>query len=420
MKYVESFTNFNYYSGMKFIHRLLESRIDNILSRDKSILLLGPRQTGKSTLLVEQITTNLEYSFLEADVRRRYETNPELLLGELKAYRTLNDNTAKPLVYIDEIQKIPAIMDTIQYAIDQKLANFVLTGSSARKLKHNRENIELNLLPGRVIELRMDALSVLEMSPQMLDINDLLLNGSLPEIIQQKNASDKEELLNSYVNIYLEEEVRAEALVRNLASFSRFLTYAAIGAGKETNINKLSEELGLSRHTLNEYYRILMDCLVVNRVEPLTKSPSRRRLTKAVKYLFFDLGVRRIAAGEGLRLPQKYYGDLFEQFVGNEIVKLIHLFLPQAKLKYWHDHAGPEVDYVIEFNRQYIPIEVKWTETPSRSDARHVFKFMDEYDCMTPGYIVCRTPKPVQLADNVIAVGWGSFISILKDKLASE
>ena len=102
------------------------------------------------------------------------------------------------------------------------------------------------------------------------------------------------------------------------------------------------------------------------------KSTTRRRLTKAPKYLLFDLGIRRIAASEGLKLPQKYLGDLFEQFIGIEILNLIKIFAPQAQCYYWRDHTGPEVDYIIEFNRQYLPVEVKWTSKPTRSDGKHL------------------------------------------------
>ncbi len=261
---------------MKFIQRLIQPKIEEILSRGKSILLLGPRQTGKTTLLEHQLKANLEISFIQADVRRRYEANPEILISEIKGFVQLQKTTSKPIVLIDEIQKVPAIMDPIQDAIDQNLAKFVLTGSSARKLKRNKENQDVNLLPGRVIELRMDALSLLESPNGLPEINDLILNGSLPEVVQQDNLQNKEELLTSYVNIYLEEEIRSEAIVRNLASFSRFLTYAAVEAGSEININNLSQEVGVSRHTIDEYYQIMLDCLIADRIEPipnLTTSP---------------------------------------------------------------------------------------------------------------------------------------------------
>ena len=402
---------------MKFINRLIQDRVEDILSRGKSILLLGARQTGKTTLLKQQLNANIEYSFIEADLRRRYEAHPELLISEIKTYLSLHKTNTLPIVLIDEVQKVPDIMDPIQDAIDSKLARFVLTGSSARKLKHDRKGKPINLLPGRVIELHMDALSLLEIPKPLPPIDDLILNGSLPEVIQQINTQHKEELLSSYVNLYLEEEIRAEALVRNLTSFSKFLTYAAIEAGKESNVNNLSQEIGVARHTIVEYYQILIDCLMANRIDPITTITSRRRLTKSPKYLFFDMGIRRIAAGEGLRLPQKYYGELFEQFVGIELLKLIRLFAPQAKLKYWRVHAGPEIDYAIEYNRQFIPIEVKWTSTPSQKDARHLLKFINEYDCVKPAYIVCKTPKPIELSEDIFAIPWEMMPEIIRDAL---
>ena len=126
------------------------------------------------------------------------------------------------------------------------------------------------------------------------------------------------------------------------------------------------------------------------------------------------MGIRRIAAGEGLRLPQKYFGDLFEQFVGIEILKLIRIYAPQAKLCYWHDHAGPDVDYVIEYNRQYLPIEVKLTDKPSKGDAKHLLSFMNEYDCAKPAYIFCRTPRPMAITENVLAVNWREMCEIIR------
>ena len=208
---------------MTYIKRLLTQAIQQHLSRGKSILLLGPRQTGKTTLLNHQITADLSYSFLEATLRRAFERNPDDLIKEIKGHLALYPQKQKILVLIDEVQKVPEIMDAVQYAIDNKLAQFILTGSSARKLKHNHH--ELNWLPGRVIFLRMDSLSLIEMEPFSLNLDDLLLNGCLPEIFLEIDPQAKDALLMSYVSTYLEEEVRAEALVRNLGSFSQFLKF---------------------------------------------------------------------------------------------------------------------------------------------------------------------------------------------------
>ena len=107
-----------------------------------------------------------------------------------------------------------------------------------------------------------------------------------------------------------------------------------------------------------------------------------------------------------MRLPEKYFGALFEQLIGIEILKLIRIFARQAKLRYWRDHAGPEVDYIIEYNRQYLPIEVKWTKQPAKSDAKHIITFMKEYDCAKPAYLVCQTPRSFEIAENIIAINW--------------
>ncbi len=398
---------------MHYITRLVQKNIEQALSHSKSVLLLGPRQTGKTTLSKQQITSDLVYSFLDAGLRRRFESNPEILIGEIKAYRKLNSANAAPTVIIDEVQKVPIIMDTIQYAIDDKLANFILTGSSAKKLKNKHGRYDVNLLPGRVVNLHLDALSLLELPSPIAKIEDLLLHGCLPEIVLQDNIIFKEKLLSSYVNIYLEDEVRAEAYVRDLAKFNNFLAFAAIEAGNEINASKLSQEIGVSRHIINQYFQVLLDSLIVERIDPVTDLNTRRRLAKAPKYLFFDLGVRRIAAGEGTRMPRKYYGKLFEQFIGMELIKLMRIDIPQAKLKYWHDHSGPEVDYVIEFNHKYIPIEVKYTALPNIKDATHLIKFLQEYDCYEPAYVVCQTPQPMQLAENIIAINWEMLPAII-------
>lgn len=399
---------------MIYVPRLIEKALNDNLKRGKSILLLGARQTGKTTLLQHQYQADLSYSFLDARIRLKFEKSPEALTQEIAAYQTLHKSKKPPLVIIDEIQKIPSIMDSIQLLIDNKHAQFILTGSSARKLKRDHD---INLLPGRVVKIHLDPLCLLEMSQPLPNIEDLLLYGSLPEIYQETKHKEKEVDLRSYVSIYLDEEVRAEALVRHLGSFARFLELAAIEGGKQINMSNISQELGVSRHTISEYYQILLDCLVAERIEPITKTTTRRRLTKSPKYLLFDMGIRRVAANEGIHVPQKYMGELFEQFIGLEISRYIRGLGSIAKLRYWHDHAGLEIDYVLEMNRQYLPIEVKWTEHPTIDDTKHLLKFMDEYNCVKPAYIICRAAKPLQLHKNILALPWQDFPEIIKKYL---
>ncbi len=385
--------------SMKYIPRIAEGRIRKALDRNKSILLLGPRQTGKTTLL-ERIGRELFVSFVRPDIRLRYEKAPSLLAGEVAAISRKKDRR-RPLVLLDEVQRVPEILDVVQDLIDRRTARFVLTGSSARKL---RRGSHVNLLPGRLLSERLDPLSLKELPATPLE--DLLLYGSLPGIYRVADKREKEIDLQSYVLIYLEEEVRAEALVRNLGPFARFLECAASESGRIVHLRGLSQELGVSHTTVASYYQILEDCLIAERIEPITKSNIRKRLTRSPKFLFFDLGVRRVAAREGVFLPKETMGHLLEQFVGLELVRMARQVDYRMFIRFWRDPNGPEVDWVIEREDEVIPVEVKWTDSPSLKEARHLKVFLEEYNNVPHGWIICRTPRKVRLEERIIAYPW--------------
>lgn len=389
---------------MTLIKRALQERLKNVLERKKSVLLLGPRQTGKTTL-VKRLKTDVYINLAQPDLRQAYEKDLGRLTREVHAMKE-----PFPLIVIDEIQKVPPLLDAIQDIIDSKRAQFILTGSSARKL---RRDGEANLLPGRVVVLRMDPLMINEIMTLAPSIEDLLLYGSLPEIFIEKSQESREEDLFSYVTTYLEEEIRAEALVRNIGAFSNFLKLAALESGLISNFHKLSQDIGVSVPTIGEYYQILVDCLVAEKIEPLIRSRTRKRLIKSPKFLFYDLGVRRIAAGEGKHIPEKYMGDLFEQWVGLELLRQMRTAPIKSSLLFWRDSSGVEVDWVIERNNQFIPIEVKWTENPRIHDARHVQTFVEEYQNAEQGYVVCRVNRAQQLTDSVTAIAWQDINTIL-------
>ncbi len=374
--------------------RLLIKQIQEHLKRSKSILLLGPRQVGKTTL-IEGLRPALSFSLLEVGLRQRYEKSPDQLYTQIE---TLAKTQPFPLVVVDEIQLVPILMDVVQRLIDKKIAQFILTGSSARKLKDGQN---INLLPGRVVVLYLDPLSYEESLDCSCSLEDRLLYGALPAIIQEENHAYQESDLVSYVETYLEEEVRREALVRNIASFSRFLELAAAQAGEIINLTKLSQEIGVAHSSIATYYQILEDCLIARRVDPYSESKARRRLVQAPKYLLFDLGVRRVAAREGSVLPTTVMGKLLEQWVGLELIKNIHLSEPRAQLYFWRDRNGIEVDWVIKRHTQLIPIEVKWTDMPTENDLKHLKIFMREYG-VSQAYVVCRTPYRLEQKGIVI------------------
>src|SRR3989338_7318047 len=391
---------------MKYIHRLLEERRRHTFERGKSVLLLGARQTGKTTL-INRFMHDLLVSFVPPDIRQQYEKSPHLLKGEVEALPA-TEAGRRPLVILDEVQKVPGILDVVQDLIDRGKDNFILTGSSARKL---RRGAAVNLLPGRVAAFRMDPLSLREYPANTLQ--ERLLYGSLPGMVAVPGLQDREVDLASYVTTYLEDEVRAEALVRNLGDFARFLELAASESGRIVNLRKLSQEIGVSHTTIGAYYRILEDCLIAERIEPLTHSATRKKLTKSEKYLVFDLGVRRLAAREGTQPSRDTFGRLFEQFVGLELLWSARAAGPGVTIRFWRDPDGPEVDWVIEAHGRYTPVEVKWTERPTLGDIRQLEIFLSEYPSATAGYLICQVPRPVKLSRRVTALPWQSVDGIV-------
>ena len=390
---------------MKYVRRLIEGRIKHTLERNKSVLLLGARQTGKTTV-TNRFRHDLLISFMRPDIRQRYEKSPHLLTGEVEALSS-GKSDKRPLVILDEVQKVPVILDVVQDLIDRGKANFILTGSSARKLRHGAT---INLLPGRVVAFRMDPFSLQELPAK--NLNERLFYGSLPGIIAVGARSDRETDLESYVTTYLEEEIRSEAAVRNLGDFARFLELAASESGGIVNLRKLSQEIGISHTTIGAYYQILEDCLIAERIEPLTESKTRKKLTRSDKYLFFDLGVRRLAAHEGTRPPRETMGILFEQFIGLELLRSVRINGHGTRIRFWRDPDGPEVDWVIDDNGVYTPLEVKWTENPASSDIRHLEVFLSEYKSAETGFLICRVPRKTKLSEKVFALPWQSIDEI--------
>lgn len=394
------------------IPRLLQPALVRHLARGKSILLLGPRQTGKTTLL-GGLGADLAVSLASPSARQRYERDPSVLADEVGAIRVPAGRRTPPLVTVDEVQKVPALMDVGQDLIDRRQARFVFTGSSARKLRRGQE---LNLLPGRVVVLRLDPLTLEERRPRSLE--EALLYGALPAVCTTPDAADRDVDLRSYVETYLEEEVRQEALVRNVAAYGRFVELAAREAGRVANYSRISQDVGVTSVTIQAYYEILCDCLVAERVEPVARSASRKKLTKASRYLFFDTGVGRVAAREGRPLPQARLGELFEQLVGLEIVRFCHLHAPDARLRFWRDPDGPEVDWVLEHPGGLLPIEVKLGDRPTERDTRHLHVFLAEYGGRR-GLVVCSAPRPLHLTRMVTAIPWQELPGALADAIGT-
>ncbi|MEI6805388.1 MAG: ATP-binding protein [Myxococcaceae bacterium] len=381
------------------LERSVSPQIERALGRGKSILLLGPRQTGKTTLL-RPIPCDLSISLIKTSLRQRYEKDPSLLEQEIEELAKRKNK--KLLILLDEVQKVPELLDVAQNFHDSNLAQFILTGSSARKLRKQKAN----LLPGRVVALHLDPLTLNETPVSKRNLTNLLTYGSLPGILLQENQLDQETDLQSYVETYIEDEIRAESAVRNLSKFSRFLELACSESGKILNFQKLSQEINVAHTTIASYYQILEDCLLLERIEPISESKTRKKLTRTQRFLIFDLGVRRVAAGEPSVLSEHALGDLFEHWVGLELIRCARFSTEPTRIRFWRDPDGPEVDWVIEKNQHFIPIEVKYSKAPGKSDAKHLETFLDEYPNSSKGYIVCRTEQAFQISPRITAIPW--------------
>lgn len=312
---------------------------------DTSILLLGPRGTGKSTWIAQHFHEATRYDLLDTREALRLEREPSRLFNELRTV------PAGGWVVLDEVQKVPALLDEVQRLIESCGLRFILCGSNARKLKRSG----VNLLAGRAIEARMFPLVSAEIGPNF-DLQAALATGTLPLAV---TGTDPVGFLTTYAHTYLNEEIRAEAVTRNVASFSRFLEIAARQNAQVTNLSNISREAGVARSTVQNYFEIISDTLLGYWVEPW----KLKRATKQVahpKFYLFDTGVTRALSG---RLPyppsQEETGPLLETYLFHEI----RSFLGYSKLRYnlhfWRSHDGTEVDLLCETREGYVAIEMK-------------------------------------------------------------
>jgi predicted AAA+ superfamily ATPase len=332
---------------------------------------------------------------------------------------------------VDEAQNVAPIFDAVQhlYDSDKRRWRFVLCGSSARKLRVTGAN----LLPGRSILHRLFPLLLLERpaprppreraETQSLlplpergavaerwfpaaDLIERLTFGELPGVATAARAQ-RAELLRSYALVYLEEELRREALVKNWPAFARFLHLAAAEAGRMINYAAISREAGVSLPTVKTYYQLLEDMFIGFRVTAFSGSP-RKSLLSTERFYFFDIGVRNAAAELPLEAAavRANPGPLFEQWVGVELWKRLQ-YLGSGKLQYFRTKAGAEVDFVVARGGRFVPIEVKWTEHPTLTDVRHLVTFIREHPGLAPhGYLICRCPVPLALDERVTALPW--------------
>jgi predicted AAA+ superfamily ATPase len=370
-------------------------RIHRFLGAHKSVLVLGPRGSGKTSFLGELVKT-LPGALLSIDLLRklsfdRYLRQPELLSHEI--VRAL-ETSERLTVFIDEIQKLPFLLDEIHHLIEQHKprVTFLLTGSSARKLK--RENA--NLLAGRALSVEFFPLGIDEIDFEASEAK-VLEYGTLPEVFLEDDLVVRREFLHTYVGTYLDEEINREADVRNLPAFAQFLELAAVENGTPVNYRKISRGVGIADVTVKDYYELLVDTLVAYRIPAWTHS-IREQLTKAPKFYLFDNGVVNALTSEfsaELRPSTNRFGRLFENFVVTQLVQQLSKARSPLKLYHYREHTGREIDIILQKNPHTPPvaIEIKSGTDPSVDSVKQLLYFQQLYPSATC-LVICRTPQP--------------------------
>ena len=364
--------------------------LDPYLKR-KSIFLLGPRQTGKSTLLQTRYPDALYINLLEADSYRRLSIAPESLR------KTLPERTK--LVIIDEVQKLPELLDEVQLLIDRnKQLRFLLTGSSARKLKAGKAN----LLGGRAFSMALHPLVSAEAPNRYLDrIN----KSSLPFLLDSPLADAE---LESYIGTYLKEEIQAEGLTRSVGNFGRVLEVAALSNTQIINYTKIGNDAQVAPRTVKDYFEILSDTLIIHLLEPFQRT-KKRKAVATPKLYFFDTGVARSLRHESnIRENSPAFGHYLEQMVLLELRAYVDYTLKSKKITFWRSLSQMEVDFVID---DEIAIEVKATKNVSRSDLKGLGALAEDLKKIKK-LVVCRD-QTHQLDDGTQIYHYHDFFNAL-------
>jgi predicted AAA+ superfamily ATPase len=351
----------------------------------ETFFLWGPRQTGKTTLLRATYPEAFWVDLLQADTYRRYLEHPERLREELSAL------SPRPFVVIDEVQKVPALLDEVHWLHERWGVRFCLCGSSARKVRRGHAN----LLGGRALRYELHGLTYGDLG-QDLDLDRLLGHGFLPRIYQSEQPH---RLLSAYVGDYLKEEVAAEGLVRNLPAFSTFLTVAALSDAELVNFSTIARDCGVSSPTIKGYFEILEDTLLGAWL-PAYRYRVKRRIIGAPKFYFRDVGIPNVLLRRRDLAPaSEAYGKAFESWVVHELRTWNVYGARDAELAYWRLASGIEVDVVVD--RMAVAIEAKATAKVTVDHLRGLRQLAVDHPQVRRRLVVCLEPRVRRTDDGI-------------------
>ena len=367
------------------------------LLKNRSYFLFGPRGTGKSTLIEQTLPDAKVYDLLDGAEFERLLRAPTLISQE---------TTAETLVVIDEIQKLPSLLDEVHRLIVKRKQRFLLTGSSTRKLRKGGAN----LLAGRAFQAELLPLTFQEIPD--FELLTYLNTTGLPEFYGQ---SQVKEYLKAYVGTYLQEEIKAEALTRNLAGFIRFLEVVALCNGEEINYANIASDCGVAVRTLEAYFGILNDTLIGFSVPPFLSTTKRKAITRS-KYFLFDIGVVGSLTKRGfVESKSELFGRLFEHFIALELRAFIIYNRLDLPLQYWRSTSHCEVDFVIG---NKVAVEVKGTDLVTDKHLAGLRALKEEGLIESYG-IVSLDPNERITADGIHIWPWEVFLKKLSYFLLS-
>lgn len=370
--------------------------------KDKSFFLFGPRGTGKTTWVKSALPKALYLDLLEAEIFNDLLANPQRL-------ENLIPKDFPEWVIIDEIQRIPELLNEVHRLIEKCKYKFILTGSSPRKIRKKG----YNLLGGRALSYALHPLTSAELGADF-DLNHSLKYGCLPCVYTE---ADPKRYLESYVKTYLDEEVRQEGLTRNLSAFSRFLEAASFSQGALLNITAVARECAIERKVVENYFSILEDLLIAYRL-PVFARRAKRRLAAHNKFYFFDAGVYRALRPAGpLDMPEEIEGVAFETLFFQELLALNDALDLGYNIFYWRTSNGAEVDFVLYGNRGLLAFELKRSSRIKTSMLSGLKSFLKDYP-MAKAYFIYGG-RQYQREDKIGILPAGQAFKDLSDILTS-
>jgi len=362
------------------------------LPRGKSAFLWGPRKVGKTYWISHTLSGAEIIDLLKTDTLAEYISRPALLRERYQNH--------KGLIVIDEVQKIPPILDEVHWLIENKGMSFLLTGSSARKVRRGHAN----LLAGRAWRRTMTPLSYMEVTD--FDLERVMVSGLLPPHYLSTNPIED---LRSYIADYLKEEVIAEALTRNIPAFNEFLRVAAITSSELINYVNIARETGVSHKVVRTYFDILEDTYLGFRIPPWKKSKTRRMITTE-KFYLFDVGVANYLGRRQPKIGSQEFGKAFEHYILMELKAYQAYRNPDMPVTFWRTSTGREVDFILGDKK--LAIEIKGSSRIHEGDIGGLQALLEDGP-VKKCCIVCLEKQPRQLTKNIEAIPWQMFIERL-------